>query len=75
MFVFNIIGNGGGPALVGFLTDFVFHDEAKVGYSLAAVVIGSAAVALACCRAALRYLGPAVRAREVETTAVETTEG
>ena len=75
MFVFNIIGNGGGPALVGFLTDFFFHDEAKVGYSLAAVVIGSAAVALACCRAALRYLGPAVRAREVETTAVETTEG
>jgi hypothetical protein len=75
MFVFNIIGNGGGPALVGFLTDFVFHDEKKVGYSLAVVVIGSAAVALACCRAALRYLGPAVRSRDLQTAASEPAGG
>src|SRR5258708_34477936 len=29
MFVFNIVGNGGGPALVGYLTDYAFHDDAK----------------------------------------------
>lgn len=75
MFVFNIIGNGGGPALVGTLTDFVFHDEAKLGYSLAVVVIGSSAIALVCARVALRYLGPAVIARETQAIAARPAEG
>ncbi len=64
MFVFNILGFGAGPAIVGALTDFVFKDESKLGWSLAIVVIGSSALALVCMRLALRYLGPAVAARE-----------
>jgi MFS family permease len=75
MFVFNILGNGGGPALVGYLTDYVFHDEAKVGYSLAVVVISSAVIALTCARLSLKYLGPAVAARAVDTGAVEELTG
>jgi MFS family permease len=64
MFVFTILGMGAGPALVGALTDFVFRDEAMIGHSLAIVVIGAAAIAFAALRLALRYLAPAIVARE-----------
>ncbi len=60
MFVFNIAGFGGGPALIGLLTDYVFADEAKVGMSLAVVTIGGAALALIAMRVALPLLGRAV---------------
>ena len=64
LFVFTLFGPGGGPALVAALTDYVFRDEAKLGYSLAIVVTGGAATALICFRMALRYLTPAILARE-----------
>ena len=35
LFAFNIIGFGLGPLVVPLLTDFVFQDEALIGYSLA----------------------------------------
>ena len=38
LFLINIIGLGGGPFLVGFFTDAVFHDERAIRYSLAATV-------------------------------------
>lgn len=60
MFVFNIVGFGGGPALVGVLTDRVFGDEALIGMSLATVVIGGAAMALAAMWLALPRLKAAV---------------
>ena len=60
MFVFNIVGFGGGPALVGVLTDQVFGDEALVGMSLAVVVIGGAGLALAAMWLALPRLHRAV---------------
>jgi MFS family permease len=60
MLVFNIAGAGGGPALVGWLTDHVFRDEALVGRSLASVVIGGALMALLAMRAALPRLRAAV---------------
>lgn len=60
MFVFNIVGFGGGPALVGVLTDRVYGDEALVGMSLATVVIGGAALALAAMWIALPRLNAAV---------------
>lgn len=61
MFVFNIVGFGGGPALVGILTDRVFGDEALIGMSLATVVIGGAVLALAAMWLALPRLNRAVR--------------
>jgi MFS family permease len=64
LFVFTLIGQGGGPTLVAALTDYVFRDEAKLGYSLAIVVTGGAGIALVCFRMALRYLAPAILARE-----------
>jgi MFS family permease len=60
MFIFNIIGFGAGPAVVGALTDFLFKDEGKVGMSLAIVVIGGATVAFVAMRAALGALDRAV---------------
>jgi MFS family permease len=38
LFLINIIGLGGGPFLVGFFTDAVFHDESAIRYSLAATI-------------------------------------
>ncbi len=67
MFVFNIVGFGGGPALVGVLTDKVFGDEAQVGMSLAVVVIGGAALALAAMRIALPRLHKAVTEAQAGT--------
>lgn len=60
MFVFNILGLGAGPAIVGALTDFVFRDEARLGSSLAIVLIVGSVISLITMRMGLRYLGPAV---------------
>ena len=60
MFVTNIVGFGAGPAIVGALTDFLFHDEAAIGHSLAIVVIGGSAIALVALRAALPALRRAI---------------
>ena len=65
LFVFTILGLGAGPAIVGALTDYVFRDEAKIGYSLAVVVITGTIVALVSFRVALRYLGPAISRNEL----------
>lgn len=67
MFVFNIAGFGGGPALIGFLTDHVFADEAQVGMSLAVVTIGGAALALVTMRIALPILRRAVNEEVAES--------
>lgn len=64
MFVFNIVGFGAGPAIVGAITTYVFHDEAMVGQSLAIVVIGGAALALVAMRAVLPRLDAAIAARD-----------
>jgi MFS family permease len=36
--IYSILGVGGGPTIIGALTNFLFHDEAKVGWSLALVL-------------------------------------
>lgn len=66
MFVFNVLGFGAGPAIVGALTDFVFHDQAMIGMSLAIVVIVGAVLGLAAMRLALPRLNAAVAARQSE---------
>jgi MFS family permease len=38
LFLINIIGLGGGPFLVGFFTDTIFHNEKAISYSLAATI-------------------------------------
>lgn len=69
MFVYNIVGFGAGPAVVGWLTTYVFADEAKVGHSLAVVVIGGCALGLIAMKAVLGRLDRAVaeRAQSAET--------
>jgi MFS family permease len=62
MFIYNIIGFGVGPAIVGALTDFLFRDESKVGMSLAIVVIGGSGIAFLMMRAALGRLDRAIAA-------------
>jgi len=46
LFVFNIVGFGIGPSFVAGLTDYVFHDESMLRYSLAltGAVMGTASV-------------------------------
>ena len=68
MFVFNIAGFGGGPALVGLLTDRVFGSEALVGQSLAVVTIGGALVAFVAMWFAMPVLDRAVAARQEQST-------
>jgi MFS family permease len=41
-----IVGAGGGPLLIGFVTDSVLHDEALLGRAMAIVSIGSVAAGL-----------------------------
>lgn len=64
MFVFNIVGFGAGPAIVGALTDYVFQDPAKVGNSLAIVVITGALLGFVAMRLALPRLAAAVAQRD-----------
>ncbi len=39
LFVINVLGLGVGPALIPFINDKLFHDPAKIRYSLSAVVV------------------------------------
>lgn len=64
LFVFTLLGLGAGPAIVAALTQYLFKDEALLGYSLAVVVVASSLVALAVFRMALRHLGPTIEARQ-----------
>lgn len=65
LFVMILLGIGAGPSVVAAFTDFIFMDDAKVGYSLALIF------ALACPLAALAlHLGrPAMRLAVVENMA------
>jgi MFS family permease len=46
LFVVNALGLGVGPTLVGWITDHVLHDPAKLRYALVSVVFGSAFIAI-----------------------------
>ncbi len=64
LFVFTILGLGAGPAIVAALTEYLFRDEAMLGYSLAIVVCSGAIVALLSFRMALRYLAATILAQQ-----------
>ena len=67
LFVFNLIGLGIGPTLVGALTDFAFGDESKVGHSLAIIVIVASGAAFVAMRLALPRLRGAVGEAQTRT--------
>lgn len=66
LFVMILLGIGAGPSVVAAFTDFIFQDDAKVGYSLALIFV------LACPLSALAlHLGrPAMRCAVAENMAV-----
>jgi MFS family permease len=66
LFVMILLGIGAGPSVVAAFTDFIFQDDAKVGYSLALIFV------LACPLSALAlHLGrPAMRSAVIENMAV-----
>jgi MFS family permease len=45
-FVFNVVGFGAGPFLVALFTDYVFHDDAALRWSLASVAAISGPLAV-----------------------------
>ena len=53
LLIVNLIGLGCGPFLVAFFTDFVFHDEKKVGMSLGLVCAMGATIGVICLASAL----------------------
>jgi sugar phosphate permease len=67
MLVLTLLAGGVGPMLIGALTDFVFRDEAKLGWSVASAVAGCSIVAIF----ALAWGRPALRAAAVEARELE----
>ncbi len=61
LLVINLIGVGLGPTSIALVTDYVFHDEQQLRYSLALVGSISAAVAVLLYGLALRSYGPSVK--------------
>jgi len=64
MFVIVVTGIGMGGPLVAAITDFVFHDPAKLGWSICIVGVSACAISLTCLRLALPLIRPAIEARE-----------
>jgi len=60
-----LVGAGFGPMIVGAVTDFVFQDPSKLGWSLAGVVTAGLATTLVLLRVLLRSLASAIQQREV----------
>jgi len=46
LFIINIIGMGLGPSFVAVFTDYVFHDELSIRYSMSALLVTGGASAL-----------------------------
>lgn len=57
-------GSAFGPPAVGALNEFVFHDPAKVGWSLTIVLVASLLIALVSLRFLLPKLRPAIEEQE-----------
>jgi MFS family permease len=62
--LYSILGLGIGPTLVGALTQFLFKDEAKIGWSLALVLGIGVPLSALLLRLALKPLGKAIKAAE-----------
>lgn len=53
---FTVLGQGVGPPLVGAITDFIFHDEAMLGRSLAVVTVIGIVIAFLALQVAVRFV-------------------
>jgi MFS family permease len=62
LFVVNVLGLGVGPTLVPFLNDQLFHDPAKIRYSLVIVVFSAALTAITL----LLIVRPIYRQKQIE---------
>lgn len=62
---FNLLGLGVGPTFTAFLTDYVFQDEAKLGYSLAATLCITIPLSWLCLRLALKPVNAALTAQRL----------
>lgn len=60
---FNLLGLGVGPTFTAFLTDYVFQDEAKLGYSLATTICITIPLAWLFLRLALKPVSAALIAQ------------
>jgi MFS family permease len=69
LFCLTVIGGSIGPMAVAFLTDFVFRDDAKIGYSLATLVCVAMPLALILLRLSLKPMREAVLALEAAAPA------
>lgn len=58
--IFSLIGNGLGPLVVAFITDFIFADESKVGLSLLTMSVILIPLSLLCLRSALKAVHAAM---------------
>jgi MFS family permease len=68
LFVLNVIGFGMGPTIVALLTDFLFHDEARIGDALAMASGSLGVVAIVVILFGLKpYAASVRRAREWDT--------
>jgi MFS family permease len=61
-----IIGNGFGPWIVGLLTDKVFADEAKLGWSIGLLIGVGSLIAISSAAVGLRHMREAVALTEAE---------
>jgi hypothetical protein len=65
LFIFNAVGFGAGATVVAFVTDHVFGNESKVGYSMATVGAVLGPIAALLIWAGLKpYAASVLRARE-----------
>jgi MFS family permease len=67
LFLVIVLASGVGPAIVGFLTVYVFEDDAKIGYSLATLFCTAIPLGIVCFLFCLAPLRDAVRAAERRT--------
>jgi MFS family permease len=64
LFVCTTLGMGLGPTFVGFIVDYVYGDEARLGSAMAIVIVTAFVIALVAMWLALRHLAPAIRTAE-----------
>jgi MFS family permease len=64
-----LIGNGGGPSLIAFFTDFVFHDPQKLGWSIAMAIVILAPLALVFAWLGMKPMREAVDLQRIEDDA------
>ena len=69
LFVINLVALGFGPTLVALLTDYVFHDEKALRYSLAITIAGGSVLALGCYAYGLAPYRRAIEAVRVQELA------